>query len=417
MRGRLTRSRLSELYVGGFLGPFGGAMLTPLIPAVAIGLAVSEQAVAAAITAYMIPFSALLLVSGTLAERWGAGRAVRLGYVSFGAAAVLCAAAPGIGSFIAGRALMGVANAFLSPILLAGLSRSVASTELGRAVGTFAAFQTAGLTFAPVIGGALGELSWRLSFAAVAAVSFALSLRTPPIADPGPGERPSFRVLRDPWLGLLAAKATLGYLGFTSIGVIVVLVASREYGLGTAAGGLVIAAYGIGGVLFGRFAGGLADRLGRARTALGGTLACAGGVFLLAFLPSAWSFAIAYFAVGCAAAFVWAGLNTLAVESFPENRSGATSAFSAFKFVGVAIAPLLYVPLLDRDPHLPFLVAAGLSLVAALLVVPWLARERRAGEPPVGGAIGGPTPSPPRPPWAAQDGATIPGGAGRDGAR
>ena len=58
---------------------------------------------------------------------------------------------------------------------------------------------------------------------------------------------------------------------------------------------------------------------------------------------------LVFFAVGCASAFAWAALNTIVVESFPENRAGAVSAYSAFKFVGVAFAPLVYVPLFHVD--------------------------------------------------------------------
>ncbi|MGH3059702.1 MAG: MFS transporter, partial [Gaiellaceae bacterium] len=164
------------LYVGGFLGPFGGAMLIAVIPNVARGLDTSLGYVAAAITAYMVPFAVLQLVSGTLAERLGARRVVRAGYLVFGAAALACALAPDIWSFFAARAVMGAANAFLSPILLAALSEVVAPEVLGRTVGTFAAAQTAGLMLAPVLGGALGEVSWRLGFVLVAVVSAALAL-------------------------------------------------------------------------------------------------------------------------------------------------------------------------------------------------------------------------------------------------
>ena len=70
------------LYTGGFLGPFGGAMLIALIPNVAEGLDTSLALVAGAITAYMVPFAALQLVSGTLASRLGPRRVVRAGYLS-----------------------------------------------------------------------------------------------------------------------------------------------------------------------------------------------------------------------------------------------------------------------------------------------------------------------------------------------
>jgi hypothetical protein len=64
------------------------------------------------------------------------------------------------------------------------------------------------------------------------------------------------------------------------------------------------------------------------------------------------------------------------VESFAANRAGATSAYSAFKFAGVAIAPLVYVPLFDADTRLPFLLAAAFSALVAALVLPWFSRYR-----------------------------------------
>ena len=64
------------------------------------------------------------------------------------------------------------------------------------------------------------------------------------------------------------------------------------------------------------------------------------------------------------------------MESFPENRAGATSAYSAFKFAGVAIAPLVYVPLFHVDTRLPFVLATGFSALLAVLILPWFRRYR-----------------------------------------
>ncbi len=367
------------LYAGGFLGPFGGSMLVPLIPAVAADLGTTVGLVAAAITAYMVPFAALQLVSGTIAERLGGGRVVRAGYVAYGGAALLCALAPGIGTFMAGRTIMGAANAFLSPILLAALSEGVPAAVLGRSVGTFAAVQVAGLALAAPLGGALGEITWRLSFTLTAAVSFALAI--PPVRVGRRAEadraRATLRSLVNRWASLIAATGFAGYLGFTGITFLVALVMEQEFGLSTAGSGLVVACYGLGGIVLGRLGGVAADRLGRPLAATAGGLGCAGGVLGLAFAPTVWSMALLFFGVGCASAFAWAGANTIAVESFPENRTGTVSAYSAFKFVGLGLAPILYVPLFEDDTRFPFLVAAGFALLFAALVAPWFGRYRQ----------------------------------------
>jgi MFS family permease len=142
----------------------------------------------------------------------------------------------------------------------------------------------------------------------------------------------------------------------------------------------VVACYGAGGILLGRAGGSAADRFGRPQTALTGAALCTVGVLGLAYAPTAWSLALLYFGIGCASAFVWAGLNTIAIESFPDNRAGAVSAYSAFKFVGVAVGPPLYVPLLDAGARLPLLAAAGFAALSSLLVLPWLRWYRRSLE-------------------------------------
>jgi MFS family permease len=353
-------------------------MLIALIPNVARGLDTSIGLVAAAITVYMVPFATLQLVSGTLAERLGPRRVVRTGYVVYGAAALVCAFAPEIWTFMAARAVMGAANAFLSPILLAALSEVVAPEVLGRSVGTFAAWQTAGITLAPALGGALGELSWRFAFVLVAVVSALLALPRQAVGA-GPekeaGEA-TIRSLLNRWISLLSLQGMLGYLGFTAIGFVLALVAAEEFGLGPGGRGVLVAGYGLGGILFGRLAGGFVDRAGRPQAAFWGGVVCTAGVVGLFFAPSAWSLGLVYFAVGCASAFVWAGLNTIAVESFPANRAGATSAYSAFKFVGNALGPLIYVPIFHADTRAPFLLAAGFSALLVVLVLPWFARYR-----------------------------------------
>ena len=364
-------------------------MLVAIIPQVANGLGTSDGLVAGAITAYMVPFAVLQLVSGTLAERAGGARVVRLGYLGFGGAALLCAFAPEIWSFMAGRALMGAANAFLSPILMASLSDAVPTATLGRAIGTFAAVQVAGLSLAPVLGGALAEVDWRLAFVLVSVTALALSahrLELGRSARRG-AQRASLRSLLNRWIGLVAVTAMAGYLGFTAIGFVVGLVAAREFDLSSSTTGLLVASYGLGGIVFGRYAGSVTDRAGRPLTALVGAAGCALGVLWLAFVPTAAALGAVYFAIGCGSAFVWAGLNTIAVESFPENRAGAVSAYSAFKFAGVALAPLVYVPIFEIDSRLPFLVATGFSIAVGLLVLPWFRRYRaapRPATPPVG---------------------------------
>src|SRR6185312_4865711 len=61
------RSRTLPLYVGGFLGPFGGAVLAVLIPELRDAFDATTTEIALAVPAYLVPFALLQLISGTLA--------------------------------------------------------------------------------------------------------------------------------------------------------------------------------------------------------------------------------------------------------------------------------------------------------------------------------------------------------------
>jgi MFS family permease len=76
-----------------------------------------------------------------------------------------------------------------------------------------------------------------------------------------------------------------------------------------------------------------------------------------------------WLAAGAGSAFIWAGLNTLAVQSAPENRGGAISVVGAFKFAGSAIGPLVWLPLYLAHVKLAFATAGAACAAIALVVL------------------------------------------------
>jgi MFS family permease len=367
-----SRTTTLPLYVGGFLGPFGAGVLAVLIPQLRDAFGATTAEIAAAVPAYMVPFAALQLVSGTIGERLGRRHVVRAGYLGYAVASVALALSPAVGAFLICRALQGVANAFLSPLLLAGLADEVPSRQLGRAVGTFAAVQTAAVAFAPLCGGLLGALDWRLAFLVPAGVAAALSLipPPPPRAAAAAAARARLRSVVSTRVGLLCGASFAGYAGITGLGFLVALLAADHFGLGSIARGVVVAAFGVAGMLCGRAAGDAVDRFDRVPVALAGAVACAVLVALIGLAPGPVALAALWFGAGAASALVWAGINTLVVEAVPENRAGGTSVVSAFKFAGTALAPIMWLPLYHADPRLGFLGAGVMALLAGALVVP-----------------------------------------------
>jgi MFS family permease len=375
-----VRARAPEtlpLYVGGFLGPFGGAVLAVLVPQLRDAFGASTAAVAAAVPAYLVPFAALQLLSGTIGERLGRRRVVRAGYVAYAAASVGAALAPGIGVFLACRAAQGMANAFLTPLVLAGLAEAVPPERIGRSVGTFAAVQTAAVALSPLCGGLLGALSWRWAFLAPAAVAAALALLPPADAPPRAAEAgpARLRALLDRRVGYLSAAAFAGYAGGAGVGFLVAVDAADAFGLGSAQRGLVLAGFGVAGMLLGRAAGGAVDRFDRVPVAVAGAVGCGALIGALGLAGTPLELGLLWFLAGAGSALTWAGINTLAVEAVPHNRAGATSVVGAFKFAGNAAAPLMWLPLYHADVHVGFAAAGAMTVLAGALTLPLAGRR------------------------------------------
>jgi len=362
----------AALYLGGFLGPFGGGVLVVLIPELQRTFHASAGEVTAAITVYLLPFAALQLVSGTVGERIGRARTIRWAYVAYALTSFGAAAAPTIVPFLTLRALQGASNAFTSPLLLAALAEATTEERLGRSMGTFNAVQTAGMVMAPLCGGLIGAIEPRLAFAVPGLVG--LMLAVAPMPHGTRASRPARARLRDAFNRRSTTVATAGFLAFLALNGVAFLVslrAAERFGLDTTARGLLLAGFGLAGVVAGRPAGGLVDRTGPCPVVIAGALASAAMVTLVGVAGNVVLMAAAWLAAGAGSSFVWAGLNTLAVQSAPENRGGAISVVGAFKFSGNAIGPLLWLPLYLAQPELAFAIAgatcASIAIIGAML--------------------------------------------------
>jgi MFS family permease len=365
------RAKAFPLYVGGFMGPFGAGLLAVLIPELREAFHTSTGAVAAGIPAYIVPFALLQLVSGTIGERLGRRRVVRTAYVLYAITSVAAAFSPSIGVFLGLRAAQGCANAFVTPLLLAGLAEITPARRLGEAVGIFGAVQTAAIALSPLCGGLCGAVDWRIAFFLPAAVSVALAFFPPPEgrrgADAGPARLRSAFTRR---VAVISAAGFATYAGVTGLGFLVALRLSDAFGLGSTMRGVVLATFGAAGVVSGRAGGQAVDRFGRVAAVVAGSFVCAVVVAAIGVAGTAGVTAALWFVAGAGSTVAWAGLNTLAVEAVPSNRAGATSVVSALKFAGNAAAPVIWLPLYDSDPRLAFIGAAVAAALAALLVAP-----------------------------------------------
>ena len=89
------------------------------------------------LTGYLLTLGSLLVLGGSLGDRYGRRRIFQIGLVSFALTSLLCAVAPDTGSLIAARCVQGVAAALVVPNSLAIVSASFATGDRGRAIGAW----------------------------------------------------------------------------------------------------------------------------------------------------------------------------------------------------------------------------------------------------------------------------------------
>jgi EmrB/QacA subfamily drug resistance transporter len=114
---------------------------------------------------YLAVLSALLILSGALADKYGRRRIFLSGLAVFGVTSVLCGLAPNMEFLVVARLLQGVGGALLVPGSLAIITAAFDGAARARAFGMWAAATSALLIFGPMIGGILVDvISWRMAF-------------------------------------------------------------------------------------------------------------------------------------------------------------------------------------------------------------------------------------------------------------
>jgi EmrB/QacA subfamily drug resistance transporter len=109
------------------------------------------------VDSYLLVFAVLLLIAGSLGDRFGRKKALTFGLVVFGIGSLFAAGAPGTTQLIASRALMGVGAAAIMPTTLSILTNIFPEDERPKAIAIWAAVSGMGIAIGPISGGFLLE--------------------------------------------------------------------------------------------------------------------------------------------------------------------------------------------------------------------------------------------------------------------
>jgi EmrB/QacA subfamily drug resistance transporter len=114
---------------------------------------------------YLLAVSSLILLGGSLGDRFGRKRVFQIGVIVFAAASLLCAVAPTAALLVGARVLQGVGGALLTPGSLAILEASFRPEDRSRAIGAWSGLSGVASAVGPFLGGWLVDAgSWRWIF-------------------------------------------------------------------------------------------------------------------------------------------------------------------------------------------------------------------------------------------------------------
>ena len=110
---------------------------------------------------YAVMLAALLLSTGSLADRWGRKRVFLLGIVIFVAGSLLAAGAGSAGALIGSRAVQAIGAALMMPSTLSTVNATFRGTYRAAAFGVWGAVISGAAALGPLAGGALTQwASW-----------------------------------------------------------------------------------------------------------------------------------------------------------------------------------------------------------------------------------------------------------------
>ncbi|WP_040794243.1 MFS transporter [Nocardia higoensis] len=350
----------------------GIGLVDPILKPIGEQLDATPSQVSLLFTSYMAVTGVAMLVTGAVSSRFGAKKTLLSGLAIIVAFAALAGTSNSIAQIVGFRAGWGLGNALFIATALATIV-GAASGGVAKAIILYEAALGIGIAAGPLLGGVLGDISWRGPFfgvAALMAISFiALVVLLPEVPKPA---HPSslaapFRALRYRGLLIVSITALLYNFGFFT------LLAYTPFPLdmGSYAIGFIFFGWGVLLALASVF---VAPRLQRRF----GTLPMMAAALTLFALDLAM---MAVFAenktvliIGVVLAGAFLGVNnTLITEavmmSAPVERSTASAAYSFVRFAGGAVAPWLAGKLGEHMVSLPFWVGAACTVAGVLVLL------------------------------------------------
>ena len=376
-----SMSSLSLVFaVCAFASGFGMRIIDPLVLPIAAQFGVTPATAALLTTAYALPYALAQPFLGPLGDRFGKARCVQVCVTAMALMLLLGMVAANFQMLLLTRLCAGVFAGGIIPLVLAGLgdaySLELRQVAVGRMLVAIISGQMLGSAGAGLASDAFG---WRAALGLAAAVAVAACALTALALARGagthataPAHNTSFAALyaavfRNPkaaWLyGAVICEGALVFCLFPYMGQLLIERAGTSSNAATAQAGLVLGAFGIGGIFYGVAVRRIIAALGVRRMCSVGSVAVAAVYALLAVLPLWWLHALAMVVCGVGYYMLHNSLQIEATELAPTARGSAVALFACGFFVGIGLGPPLFGALLDAVDFGGALLAASIGLV------------------------------------------------------
>ncbi len=381
---------IALLSVAAFASAANMRVIDPLLIQLSVefGATVGQASIAA--TLFLFANGVFVLVHGPFGDRYGKMPVVAIACLAAALCCALSALATSLAMLAAARFLTGVTSSAIIPLAIAWLGDNVPYDKRQATLARFLTGQTLGLMTGAAMGGALGDwLGWRMVFWVLAAIYvvagaalFAVMRARPDLARPGARAEGSMvaqmlGVLKRRWaltvIVVVALEGGVFWGAFTFVGADL----HQRFGLGFAAVGLAVAAFGGGGFLYVTVAPHLVRLLGERGLVLWGGCGLGLAFAILALAPDV---SVAFAAIvicGITFYMLHNTLQTHGTQMAPEVRGSALALFALCLFVGQAIGVPIAAPVVDRWGAVPIFWFAALFLPLLALWFAAALRRRR----------------------------------------
>jgi ACDE family multidrug resistance protein len=350
----------------------GIGLVDPILPAISHELKASPSEVTLLFTSYLVVTAVAMLITNWVSSRLGAKKTLIAGLILIVLFSAAAGSAPSINAIIGFRAGWGVGNALFIATSLA----VIVASATGGFAGAIVLYETAlgvGIAIGPLLGGTLGEISWRGPFYGVSALMAIALIATVVLVEPTP--KPAhktslsapLRALRHRGLLTMSLTALCYNWGFfTVLGY-----APFPMNLSPIKLGLVFTGWGIFVALFAVFgAPRLQASFGIAKTMYANLAAFAVVILVIAI----WTTDRAVLIPAVIISGIFIGVNntitTQAVMTVsPVEKPVASAAYSFVRFIGGGLAPYAAGRMVIAiNIHFPFFIATG-AIVLGMVIL------------------------------------------------